>query len=86
MQELSNLWRATVPGVVCISRDFSPRGFAAALHHLKPGKAQGPDSICSELVIHAGPGLKFWLRDFLSSCLRQRKISKIWRIALVVNP
>ena len=28
--------------------------------------------------------LKFWLRDFLSSCLRRLKISKIWRRALVV--
>ena len=28
--------------------------------------------------------LKSWLRDFLSSCLRQLKISKIWRRALVV--
>ena len=28
--------------------------------------------------------LKFWLRGFLSSCLRQLKIPKIWRRALVV--
>ena len=27
---------------------------------------------------------KSWLRDFLSSCLRRLKISKIWRRALVV--
>ena len=63
---------------------FSPREFAAALHHLKLGKAPGPDSICPELLIHAGLGLKFWLRGFLSSCLRQLKIPKVWRRALVV--
>ena len=32
----------------------------------------------------AGAALKSWLRDFLSSCLRQLKIPKIWRRALVV--
>ena len=58
--------------------------FAAALQHLKPGKAPGPDSICSELILHAGAALKSWLRDFLSSCLRRLKIPKIWRRALVV--
>ena len=84
MQELYDLRRATAPDVVNISGDFSPREFAASLHHLKPGKAPGPDSICSELLIHAGPGLKSWLRDFLSSCLRQLKISKVRRGALVV--
>ena len=84
MQELSDLWRATSSDAVNISGDFSPREFAAALHHLKPGKAPGPDSICSELLIHADPGLKSWLRGFLSSCLRQLKIPKVWRSALVV--
>ena len=58
--------------------------FAAALQHLKPGKAPGPYSICSELILHAGAVLKSWLRDFLSSCLRRIKILKIWRRALVV--
>ena len=58
MQELSDLWRATSPDAVNISGDFSPREFAAALHHLKSGKAPGPDSIFPELLIHAGPGLK----------------------------
>ena len=76
MQELSDLWRAISPDAVNISGDFSPRKFAAALHYLKPGKAPGPDSIFPELLIHADPGFKFWLRGFLSSCLRQLKISK----------
>ena len=83
-QELSDLWRATTPDAVNISDNFSQKAFAAALQHLKPGKAPGPDSICSELIIHAGAALKSWLRDFLSSCLRRLKIPKIWRRALVV--
>ena len=83
-QEVSDLWKATIPDPVNISDNFSQREFLAALQHLIPGKAPGPDSICSELILHAGAALKSWLRDFLSSCLRRLKIPKIWRRALVV--
>ena len=81
---MSNFWRATTPDAVNISDNFSQREFTAALQHLKPDKAPGPDSICSELILHAGVGLKSWLRDFLSSCLCRHKNFKIWRRALVV--
>ena len=77
LQEVSDLWRATTPDAINISDNFSQREFAAALEHLKLGKAPGPDSICPELILHAGAALKSWLRDFLSSCLRRLKISKI---------
>ena len=92
-QEVSDIWRATTPHPLYISDTFSQREFTAALQHLKPGKALGPDSICLELIIHAGAALKSWLCDFLScswspdyvtSCLCQLKIPKIWRRALVV--
>ena len=83
-QEVSDLWRATTPDAVNISDNFLQREFAAALQHLKPGKALGPDSIFPELILHAGAALKSWLRDFLSSCLRRLKIPKIWIRALVV--
>ena len=83
-QEVSDLWRATTPDVVNIPDNFLQREFAAALQHLKPGKAPGPDSICPELILHAAAALKSWLRGFLSSCLRRLKIPKIWRRALVV--
>ena len=69
-QEVSDLWRATTLDAVNISDNFSQREFAAALQHLKSGKAPGPDSICPELILHAGAALKSWLRDFISSCLR----------------
>ena len=84
MQELSELWNSTAPDALNTFGNFSPREFAVVLHHLKPGKAPGPDSICPELLIHAGPGLKSWLRGFLSSCSHQLKIPKIWRRTLVV--
>ena len=84
LQEVSDLWRATTPDAVNIFDNFSQREFAAALQHLKPGKAPEPDSICPELILHAGAALKSWLRDFLSSCLHRLKIPKIWRRALVV--
>ena len=83
-QEVSDLWRALIPSPLNLSGDFSSREFAAALQHVKPGKAPGPDSICPELIIHAGTVLKSWLRGFLSFCLRQLKIPKVWRRALVV--
>ena len=83
-QEVSDLWRATTPDAVNTSDNFLQREFAAALQHLKPGKAPGPDSICPELILHAGAALKSWLRDFLSSYLRRLKILKIWKRALVV--
>ena len=83
-QEVSDLWKATTPDAVNITDNFSQREFSAALQHLKPGKAPGPDSICSELILHAGAALKSWLRDFLFFCLRRLKIPKIWRRALVV--
>ena len=84
VSQMSDLWRATTPDAVNISDNFLQREFAAVLQHLKPGKAPGPDSICSELILHAGAVLKTWLRDFLSSYLRRLKIPKIWRRALVV--
>ena len=83
-QEVSDLWRVTTPDAVNISANFSQREYAAALQHLKSGKTPGPDSIFSELIIHAGDALKSWLRDFLSSCLCRLKIPKIWRRVLVV--
>ena len=81
---MSDLWRVTTPDAVNVSDNFSQREFTAALQHLKPGKAPGPDSICLELILHAGAALKSWLCDFLSSCLCRLKIPKIWRRALMV--
>ena len=83
-QEVSDLWRAATPDAVNISDNFSQREFTAALQHLKPGKAMGPDSIYPKLILHARAALKSWLHDFFSSCLRRLKIPKIWRRALVV--
>ena len=82
LQEASDLWRADPLHPANVSGSFSHREFTAALQHLKPEKATGPDSICP--LIHAGAGLKSWLRGFLSSCLHHLKIPKIWRRALVV--
>ena len=47
---------------------FSQKEFTAALQHLKPGKALGPDFIFPELIIHARAALKSWLCDFLPVC------------------
>ena len=68
-QEVSDLWRATTPDAVNISDNFSQREFAAALQHLKPGKAPGLDSICSELIILIDSVLNDALR-IVTGCLR----------------
>ena len=83
-QEVSDLWRITPTSPVNISESFTFHEFAAALKHLKPGKAPGPDSICPEFITHAGTALKSWLGGFLSSCLHHLKIPKVWRRALVM--
>ena len=85
-QEVSDLWRATTPDTINISDNFSQREFAAALQHFKLGKAPGPDSICPELILHAGAALKFWLHDFVSYCLHQLKIALVVMIPRPAKP
>ena len=81
--EVSDLWRVLTPDSQSISSDFTVKGLTSAIQHQKPGKAAGPDSTCPELILHAGFGMKSWLCEFLSSCLRNFKILKILRRALV---
>ena len=76
-QEVSDLWRASTTSAVKVCGSFTPSEFAAALKHLKPGKAPGSDSICPEFLLHAGAALKSWLCGFLSTCLHHLKIPKI---------
>jgi len=56
----------------------------AALRRLKPGKFPALDSIFPEFMLHTWSALKSWFCDFVSSCMRQLKIPKIWRRALIV--
>ena len=79
------LWKIPTPDDSSLTREFSLTEFATALQKLKPGKAPGPDQICPELILHAGPTIKPWLCKFLSSCLCQlRIIPQVWRRSLVV--
>ena len=57
-QEVSDLWKATPTSPVNNSESFTSQEFATTLKHLKPGKAPGSDSICPELITHAGAALK----------------------------
>jgi len=78
-KQLSDLWKLRTPEGNSISGPFRPEELAAALMRLKPGKSPGLDSIFPEFILHAESDLKSWFCDFLPSCLRQLKISKIWR-------
>jgi len=83
-KHLSDLWKIPTPEGHSISKPFRPEEFAAVLRRLKPGKSPGLDSIFPECIHHVGSGLKSWFCDFLNSCMRQLKMTKIWRRALVV--
>ena len=83
-EETSKLWKIPTSNGSSLTREFSAAEFADALQKLKPGKAPGPDQICPELILHAGPIIKSWLRKFLSSCLCQLRIPKVWRRSLMV--
>ena len=75
-QEVPDLWRVTILDQVNISDNFSQREFAAALQHLKPGKAPGPNSIFPVLIVCAGAALKSWLRDFFLPACADSKFSR----------
>jgi len=83
-KEPSDLWKIPTPEGHSISERFRPEEFSAALRRLKPGKSPGLDSIFPEFILHAESALKSWFCDFLNSCMRQLKIPKILRRALVV--
>jgi len=67
-----------------VSASFRPEELAAAIRHLKPGKFPGLDSIFPEFILQAGSALKYWFCDFLTSCMHQLKITRIWRRALII--
>jgi len=83
-KQLSDLWKIPTPESHSISEPFRPEELAAALRHLKSGKSPGLDSIFPEFILHAGSAFKSWFCDFLTSCMREHKIPKIWRRALLV--
>ena len=83
--EVSDLWRVLTLDGQSLSCNFTVKEITFALQPLNPGKAPGPDSICPELILHAGSEIKSWLCEFLSSCLRNLTIPKIWRRTLVVS-
>ena len=55
-----------------------------AIRQLNSGKAQGPDNIPPEFLIHCGPRCLEWLRGFYSNCFSNLTKPKIWRNATVI--
>ena len=62
---------------------FQARG-ACCCPQVPEGKPLGLDSIFPEFILHAGSALKSGFCGFLTSCMHQIKILKIWRRALMV--
>ena len=75
-EETSQLWKIPTPNGSSLTREFSPAEFATAFQKLKPAKAPGPDQICPELILHAGPIIKFWLCKFLSPVCASLELQK----------
>ena len=78
LMEDSNAWGSQYLWTIQAGR------VAAAIRRLKPGKSPGLDCIFPEFILNAGSALGSWFCDFFNSCIRQLKIPKIWRRALVV--
>ena len=84
---LSDLWKIPTPEGHSTSEPFRPEELADALGRLKPRKSPGMDSIFPEFILQTESALKSWFCHFFISCMRQLKIPKIWRRALIVaNP
>ena len=83
-KELSDLWKVPTPEGNSIYGPFAPEELAAGLRRLKLGKSPGLESFLPEFILPAGSALKCWFCDFFTSCMRQLKIPKIWRGALIV--
>ena len=74
-----------VPGVGGhLTTPFNTSELTATIKLLKGGKAQGPDNIPPEFIMHCGKKCLKWIRKFYFFCLRHTVIPKIWRRATVV--
>ena len=58
--EVSELLKIPTPPNHDISEEFSDNELISALNLPKPGKAPGPDRICSEFILYGGKALKSW--------------------------
>ena len=83
-KQLSDLWKIPPPDGDSTSGPFKPDELSNTLNHLEPGKSLGLNYIFPEFALHAGSALTSWLCGFLTSRIRQLKILRIWRRALVV--
>ena len=81
--QLSDLWKIPTPEGNSTSELIRPKELAATVGCQKPGKSPGLDSIFLEFILHAGSALKSWFCDFLTSWMRQLKIPRMLRRALI---
>ena len=63
---------------------FTISELTATIKLLKGGKAQGPDNIPLEFMMHCGKKCLEWVHKFYSFCLEHTVIPKIWRRVTVV--
>jgi len=85
-KELPDLWQVPTLEGTSISAPFRSEDLAAALWRLKPGTSPGLDSIFPGLILHARSALKSWFCGFLTSCVRQLNIPRIWKSTTSCDP
>ena len=64
--------------------DFTHEEMTTALKTLKSGKAPGLDKLHPEFFMNMHSNCINWLLNLMSTCLRLKKIPKVWRRAKVV--
>ena len=67
-----------------LTAPFSTSELTATIKLLKGGKAQGPDNIPPEFMMHCGKKCLEWVHKFYFFCIQHTVIPKIWRRATVV--
>ena len=74
-----------MPGVGgYLTTPFTTSELTATIKLLNGGKAQGPDNIPPEFMMHCDKKCLEWVCKFFSFCLEHRVIPKIWHRATVV--
>ena len=68
--------RVPTPDTDNISGEFTSEEFATTLQLLKPGKAPGLDHLYPELILHAAPTVKSWLKDYFPPAVCTACVSK----------
>ena len=64
--------------------EISPDELEHTIHQLKQEKAPGPDNIIPDMLKDARPPILEPLANLFTECLKQNKIPKSWKNAIII--